>query len=47
MFWKIPNLLGKQGEDLYRIAMSIDYLVNFVATLAHTVGAGPATKCFR
>jgi len=35
MYWKMPRLLGTSDDHGYHVAMSIDYLVNFVATLAN------------
>jgi hypothetical protein len=32
MTWKMPRLLGKAGDHLYQVAMSIDYILNYVAT---------------
>ena len=34
MFWKIPKLIGKADDYLYHVAMNMDYLANFLATLA-------------
>jgi len=38
MAWRMPHLLD-ETDHLYSVAMSLDYLVNYVATLAHTVSA--------
>ncbi len=35
MYWKIPSLLGKHDDFSYHVGMSLDFLVNFVATLAN------------
>ena len=35
MYWKIPGLLNKDDDFSYQVAMSMDYLISFVATLAN------------
>jgi hypothetical protein len=39
MFWRVPKRLSLT-DDIFRVAMSVHYLVNFVATLANVAGAG-------
>ena len=34
MYWKIPRLIRKSDDYRYHVAMSMDYLANFVATLS-------------
>jgi hypothetical protein len=37
MYWRMPELLGKKDDFSYHVAMSMDYLANFVATLASRI----------
>jgi len=32
MTWRIPSLIGRRGDHLYQVAMSMDYIINYVAT---------------
>ena len=34
MYWRIPELIDRKDDFSYHVAMSMDYLANFVATLA-------------
>lgn len=35
MPWRMPRLLGEANNSLYHVAMSLDYLLNYVSTLAN------------
>src|SRR5262249_41305498 len=35
MPWRMPRLLGEVRNSVYHVAMSLDYLLNYVATLAN------------
>ena len=39
MPWRMPRLLGEGGNNVYHVAMSLDYLLNYVSTLANTSAA--------
>ncbi len=34
MYWRIVRSIGKENDFVYHVAMSMDYLANFIATLA-------------
>lgn len=35
MYWRIPSIIGQKYNYLFNVAMSMDYLANYVATLAN------------
>ncbi|MCA8990751.1 MAG: hypothetical protein KDA88_02170 [Planctomycetaceae bacterium] len=36
MVWKIPKLIGHRGDQLFEVGMTMDYVINYVATAVST-----------